>query len=40
MSDTVPTFHGVYSLLGRADTDHISTQTSYGEDMEPYASLW
>lgn len=41
MSGTTPNFHGVYSLVGRADADHISTQTSDGEeDMGPYASLW
>lgn len=28
-------------MVGRADTDHISTQISDGEkDMEPYTSLW
>ena len=31
MSGTMPNFHGVYGLVGRADADHISTQTSDGE---------
>lgn len=32
MSGPVLTFHGVYGLVRRADTDHISTQTGDGEE--------
>lgn len=37
MSGPVPTFHGVYDLARRADSDHVSTQT--GDREEKYGIL-